>query len=116
MPCDTIRIDERIDARPRPEQIADALSRLEAALALGTAKAVINRVTGAVAFAGEGWTARDRLGVGDVCAYRRLTNAGSAQLRKALARAEVTAGRPVNRQAVTSGLHSHDGGATWGKG
>ncbi len=33
----------------------------------------------------------------------------------ALAKAEAQAGRTVDKQAVASGLHSHDGGKTWGK-
>ena len=88
--------------------IQPALDRLAAQLGDGTARVVIG-AQGAVAFAG--WT--DNRGVSDVCALRALTASNSPELRRALMRAEVTAGRKVNFQAVSTGLHSHDGGKTW---
>lgn len=109
MPCDTIRVDSRITTADRMRQIARAIDALEAGLQSGTVKAVIGR-QGAIAFAGN-W-ARD--GVQDVCAYRRLLLKGSSALKLAVSRAEQVAGRKLNPQAIGSGVHSHDGGATWG--
>ena len=85
-----------------------ALARLRAALAVGTVTVVVGR-NGAIAF--RNW--RDNGGVSDLCAYRAIAN--SPELRRALARAEVTSGNRINPQAIASGLHSHDGGSTWSK-
>ena len=85
-----------------------ALGRLRAALAVGTVTVVVGR-NGAIAF--RNW--RDNGGVSDLCAYRAIAN--SPELRRALARAEVTSGNRINPQAIASGLHSHDGGSTWSK-
>jgi hypothetical protein len=104
MPCDTIRTLTPVQKAGHIE----ALKRLEKALALGTVRVVIG-TQGAVAF--NGWT--DRAGLSDVCAYRRLI--GSAELRRAVARAEVISGRKVDARAVAAGHHSHDGGTTWGQ-
>lgn len=76
---------------------------------MGTIKAIIGRA-GGIAF--KGWT--DNADVSDLCAYRALTARNSPALRKALARAEVTAGRKLDAQAIAAGMHSHDGGKTWG--
>lgn len=119
MPCDStprrVRDPEtgRDRVQTKPERIAEtvtALARLEAALKIGTVRAVVGR-TGGVAFVGQ-W---DRRGISDACAYRALTQKGSSELRMALAKAEAVAGRQVDKQAVAAGLHSHDGGKTWGK-
>lgn len=85
-----------------------ALARLRAALALGTVSVVVGR-TGSIAF--KGW--KDNGGVSDLCAYRALAN--SPELRKALARAEAMSGNKLDPRAIASGMHSHDGGATWSK-
>ena len=89
--------------------LAAALARLGAALAAGTATVIIGR-NGAIAF--KGWT--DARGVTDLCAYRALTAANSAPLRRAIARAEAMSGNRVDARAIAAGTHSHDGGATWG--
>jgi len=88
-----------------------AISRLDSMLQLGTASVVIG-VNGAIAFKG----ARDlaESGLTDVCVYRRLLASNSPGLRRAIAKAEVYAGRKVNEQAIASGQHSHDGGKSWG--
>ena len=83
-----------------------ALARLRAALAVGTVTLVIGQ-NGALAF--RGW--RDNAGVSDLCAYRAIAN--SPELRRALARAQVTSGNRINPQAIAAGVHSHDGGSTW---
>lgn len=110
MPCDTIRVNRNITPAERLRQIQRAIDALESGLRTGAVKPVISR-EGAIAFSGN-W-ARD--GVSDVCAYRRLLVKGSGALRVALARAEAIAGRKLNPQAIGSGLHSHDGGATWSR-
>ena len=86
-----------------------ALARLGAALANGSVTVIIG-AQGGIAF--KGWT--DTRGVSDLCAYRALTAANSAPLRRALARAEAMTGRKVNQAAISQGMHSHDGGKTWG--
>lgn len=94
------------------ERARAALKRLEAALASGAVKVVIDRQTGALAFAGQ-W---DRDGVADTCAYRSLTAAHSSALRMAIARAEAMCGMRHSREAMAAGIHSHDGGQTFGPG
>lgn len=106
MPCDT-RIDESELSRRRMQ---DALKRLDAALGAGTVSVVVG-AQGGIAF--KGWT-EGREGWSDVCAYRRLASGNSPALRKALARAEALAGRKADPRAIGAGLHSHDGGQTWG--
>jgi hypothetical protein len=108
MPCDT-RPETQTEEGKRV--LADATRRLEAALAAGTVQAVIG-AQGGIAF--RGWREGERGGLTDLCAYRRLRAANSPELRRALARAEVLAGRTVNEQAINAGVHSHDGGHTWG--
>lgn len=98
-------------ANQTPAQKADqqsALARLGAGLAAGTVQVVIGQA-GGIAF--KGWA--DNRGVSDLCAYRALTAANSAPLRKALARAEAMSGRKVDARALAAGLHSHDFGKTW---
>ena len=107
MPCDT-RIDLSAQGRQRMQE---ALARLQAGLAAGTAQVVIG-ASGALAF--RGWT--DNGGYSDLCAYRALSARNSPELRRAIARAEVTSGRTLSPRAVASGTHSHDGGHTWSHG
>lgn len=85
-----------------------ALDRLQKALAAGTATFVVGK-TGGVAIAG--WADRD--GVSDLCAYRALANTPEA--RRALLRAEAQSGNRMDPRAIASGLHSHDGGASWSR-
>lgn len=108
MICDTqwLRVKEPTEReRIKANQVA-AVARLEKALSAGAVTLKIGP-QGAITF--QGW--KDRSGVSDVCAYRKLGN--SPVLRRAVARAEVTAGRKVNTQAIGAGIHSHDGGMTW---
>jgi hypothetical protein len=62
----------------------------------------------------EGWQEADRGRVSDACAYRLLMSGGGSLAKAALVRAEQMAGRSVSKEAVAIGLHSHDGGKTWG--
>ena len=105
MPCMT---QPNLTTAQKADQ-QSALARLGAALASGAVTVVIGQ-SGGIAF--KGWT--DNRGVSDLCAYRALTAANSAPLRRALARAEAMTGRKVNAQALAAGMHSHDGGKTWG--
>lgn len=107
MPC----IPEETKQTPEfRERTAALLARLEGALAAGTVSAVIGP-QGGIAF--RGW--KDNGGISDLCAYRKLSAANSPALRKAMARAEVMAGRQVDRAQIAAGTHSHDGGATWSR-
>jgi len=110
MACDFM-VPKGMTPATRKTQVEQAIERLNAALAAGTVKVKVG-ATGAVAFTG----AWQRDGVSDSCAYRKLMAASSPALRLAVARAEVTAGRKINAQAVAAGVHSHDGGSTWHKG
>jgi hypothetical protein len=98
-----------LTAKQRAAQ-GTAVDRLNLALAAGTVTVKVG-ANGAIAFTG--WAQDDRAGVSDLCAYRKLAAQNSPQLRRALARAEVIAGRTVDRATVASGTHSHDGGASW---
>ena len=113
MACDTMRQPNQTKAQ-RAAEIAAALEALKRALATKAVKVTVDKATGAVAFTG--WAEKDRAGVSDVCAFRKLTVAGSFELRKAVASAELAAGRKVNQAAVSAGVHSHDGGRTFGPG
>lgn len=112
MACDSKRINVELgeeSRKRRAREIETALERLERYLSAGTVKVVVGP-TGAVAF--KGWNDRDE--IMDACAFRRLTAKGSSALRMALARAEAMAGRKMDPRAVNAGVHSHDGGKTWG--
>lgn len=92
--------------------IKERLRRLESLLEAGTVSVVVG-AGGSVAF--KGWAAAERGPMADLCAYRRLASESSWALRQAVARAEAIAGVQVNKSAVASGLHSHDGGSTWSR-
>lgn len=110
MPCDYVR--PNITPEKRKAEVKDALAKLERALALGDVTLKVGP-TGSIAFVG--WDKARRNGVTDLCAYRKLLASGSADLRKAQARAEALSGTKVNPRAIATGEHSHDEGKTWGK-
>ena len=99
-------------AEERLEQVRKALADLERLITKGDVMVVIDKVTGAIAF--KGW--KENAALSDACAYRLLMAAQSWPLRQAIAKAEFLAGRKVNEKAVAAGVHSHDGGKTWGPG
>ena len=121
MACYSMRLPNE-DAATRERRLNDALARVEAALAAGTARIVIGP-GGAAAI--EGWTQDQRErggallpggtkyvgGLTDVCAMRSLMLKGSAVARQAIAEAERVAHQRFNPMAA---VHSHDGGVTWG--
>jgi len=111
MPCDT-RLRQGQTIQERAAEVRAAVESLSRLLAAGRVRPVVSRATGAIAFAG--WSEADRNGITDACAYRRLMVSGGALAKAAIAQAEAVAGRSVDRQAIGNGLHSHDGGLTWG--
>lgn len=111
MPCDT-KLKPGQTLQQRAAEVRSTVERLNAALVAGRVTAKVG-AEGGIVFSGFD---ADRNGVTDACAYRRLMVTGSATAKAAIARAEMIAGRSVNRQAIGQGLHSHDGGQTWHKG
>ena len=107
MPCDTVK--ELSDYQREQQQ--EALDRLEGMLNNGTVNVRVS-ANGAIAF--NGWSEQDRAGLYDLCAYRRLSAENSPELRAAVMRAEAMAGTKVNERTIAAGVHSHDGGKTWG--
>lgn len=107
MPCTT---NENLTADQKGKQ-KDALDELRKRIGKGVVKVIIDRNSGA--FALKGWTVADREGISDACAYRALAN--TSEMRLAKMRAESMAGRRMSMVAMMSGVHSHDGGETWGR-
>jgi hypothetical protein len=106
MPC----VSKARTPTEREAQIT-ALAKLQRALEVGNVSVVIGQ-SGGIAF--RGWQDAERAGLTDLCAYRKLRAANSPELRRAIARAEGIYGRKVDQRAIVAGVHSHDGGATWG--
>ena len=106
MPCIT---NVNLTAEKKVRQ-RKALEALRARLADGSVEAVVAKRTGA--FALKGWRTEDREDISDLCAYRALMNA--PEMRRAVMRAQAMSATPINQRTIASGLHSHDGGATWG--
>ena len=105
MACDTrLKPNQTISERAR--EVRSALDRLVEALKAGRAR-IVWGPQNSITFAG--WDATSKDGVTDACAYRMLMN--NALGKQLIERAELLAGRKVNRQAL--GVHSHDGGQTW---
>lgn len=104
MPCMT---QPTLTEQQKQSQVK-ALQRLNDAIGAGTVKVIIGKA-GGITFAG--W--QDREGVSDLCAYRALMN--SPTMRRAVMRAEAMQGNKLDPRAIASGLHSHDGGATWSR-
>lgn len=109
MACDT-KLKPQQTISQRADEIRTVVARLAEALTAGKVRAVVS-ATGAIAFAG--LSEADRDGVTDACAFRRIMATGSASAKLAIQKAEMLAGRSVNRQALAHGHHSHDGGHTW---
>lgn len=110
MPCDT-RLKPRQTISQRADEVRKVVNDINSLISMGKVKPVVDKRTGAIAFADFDDNLRD--GVTDACIYRRLMVTGSSLTKAAIARAEQLAGRPVNKQAVAQGHHSHDGGNTW---
>ncbi len=109
MPCNTyFRKGQTLTERK--EEIKKAVTRLDQLLTSKKVKPKIG-TQGAIAF--EGWVEEERGRLTDACAYRQIMSTGSALARAEIARAEQMSGRTVNKEAIASGHHSHDGGKTW---
>ena len=111
MPCDYMRPREMTLAE-RMAEIDEALADLEQGLASGLVQVIISD-EGAVCFSG--FEDEQRRHVEDSCAYRRLTERDSWELEVAVQEAQKASGNAASLQTIGSGLHSHDGGATWSK-
>lgn len=110
MSCQDMRLPNQT-FEERKKEIRETIAELARQLAAGKVKPVIDKKTGAIAWAG--WTDGQRNRVTDGCAYRLLMAQGNTTAKLAVARAEALAGRAVNREAIHHGHHSHDGGHTW---
>jgi hypothetical protein len=110
MPCDT-RLKPKQTISERAAEIRKAVLNIDRLLLRRAVRPVVDRVTGAIAFAGIPEDVRD--GLTDACIFRRILATGSALARAEITRAEQMAGRGVNKQAVATGVHSHDGGRSW---
>lgn len=109
MPCDTF-LKQNQTISQRATEVRTVVSRVEKMIATNTVKVKVGP-TGGIVF--DGISNEDRDGVTDACIYRRVMATGSALAKHMIAKAEQLAGRPVNRQALAAGHHSHDGGQTW---
>lgn len=112
MPCDTY-LSKGQTLAERKEEVKRVVTLYDQLLAKGRAKVKIGS-QGAVTFTGLEVEAVDRRFVTDACIYRRIMSTGSTLARLAVAKAERLAGRVVDRRVVAQGVHSHDGGETWG--
>lgn len=113
MPCDTVRKpNQTLDQRKT--EVRGAIASLATLLASGQARVIVSKATGSVAF--RGWTDGETARVTDACAYRMIMATGSSLAKMAIQKAEMLAGRAVDRKALIAGHHSHDGGNTWHKG
>jgi hypothetical protein len=112
MACDT-RLKPRQTIQERAKEVREAVTRLAQGLAAGRIRLVIDPATGAPAFANWDDTSRD--GITDACAFRTIARTGSPMFIELVRKAQALAGRGLDKQAMTAGVHSHDGGATWHK-
>jgi hypothetical protein len=113
MACET-RLKQRQTLAERKAEVKKVIYDVNSLIAAGRVKPVIDKLTGAIAFQGFDENLRD--GVTDACVYRQLMISGSSLTKAKIAQAEQIAGRGVNRQALGAGIHSHDGGQTFGPG
>jgi hypothetical protein len=111
MACDTQLQNRNQTLSQRKAQVKDIIAFTDELIRKRKVSIVVDKRTGAIAFTG--MTSQERGGVSDACTYRMIMATGSASAKMAITRAEQLAGRGVNKQALTQGIHSHDGGATW---
>jgi len=93
------------------DQVREIIAFTDELIRKGKIKIVVDKRTGAIAF--DGMTPQERGNVSDACTYRMIMATGTVLAKQAIARAEQLAGRGVNRQALTGGVHSHDVGQSW---
>lgn len=113
MPCDTIRTSPQQTLAERAREVRAAGAKIDKMLAANQAKVKVDKRTGGIIFEGIPDEVRNKMT--DACVYRAIMARGSHAARQAIVKAERLAGRQVNRKEVLAGLHSHDGGQTWGK-
>lgn len=114
MACDTRLQTKNQTLSERKAQVKDIILFTDELIRKGKVRIVVDKRTGAIAF--NGMTDAERGGVSDACTYRVIMATGSALAKQAIARAELLAGRGVNKQALAQGIHSHDNGKTWHNG
>jgi len=110
MACDELRRPRQTQAN-RKREVDRELANLEMALGAGRVSARISS-EGAIAFVD--WEEGERAGLSDACAYRILHERGSWELQQAVESAQSISGYEVNAETIAAGVHSHDGGKTWG--
>jgi hypothetical protein len=110
MSCDELRRRAQTKAE-RKREVDRAIEELERAMAGGRVYAMIS-AEGAIAF--PDWEEGERAGISDACAYRLLDERGSWELQQAVEAAESLSGYEVNVETIAAGVHSHDGGKSWG--
>lgn len=112
MPCNT-KLKPRQTLSGRKLEVKRAIDTIQQGLATNRFGVKLSP-NGAIAFTGIPDSIRD--GVTDACVYRAIANSGSALARAAVQRAEILAGRSVDKQQVAVGAHAHidsSGGLTW---
>lgn len=111
MVCDTKPFRRGQSLQQRKDEVKKIVYDVNSLIAANRVKPVVDKKTGAIAF--QGLDENLRGGVSDACIYRRLLVSGSSLTKAALQRAEMMAGRAVDKQALAQGVHSHDGGGSW---
>lgn len=109
MACET-RLKPRQTISERKDEVRRATEKFIAGLKSGNVRVKIDP-KGGVVF--HGLTDEERDGLTDACVYRRIMVSGSQLAIQTIVKAEQLAGRPVNKQLVAQGYHSHDNGKTW---
>jgi hypothetical protein len=109
MPCFSQREPQQTEEQRRAE-VKKALTDIDKLIAKRKIKLKIGP-QGAITFLGLEQAQRGRMT--DVCIFNRLMQNGSEAVKQALIQAEQMAGRKVSAKALTQGIHSHDGGASW---
>lgn len=109
MPCDR-KLKKGQTITERAAELRKRGQQIDGMLATGRVGAKVGG-QGGITFTGIPEDVRD--GMTDACVYRAIMARGSHQAKMAIAKAERLAGRTVDKKVVASGLHSHDGGASW---
>ncbi len=109
MPCNT-KLKKGQTIAQRAAELRKRGQQIDGMLASGRVGAKVGG-QGGITFTGIPEDVRD--GMTDACVYRAIMARGSHQAKMAIAKAERLAGRTVDKGVVASGLHSHDGGASW---
>ena len=111
MPCDRVRLSPEQTLAQRAAQIRKAGMAIDALIAGGQVRVKVGP-QGAITFTGI--PDDTRVGITDACVYRRIMTSGTHAAKQAIVKAERLAGRAVDKKVVGVGVHSHDGGRTWG--